>query len=191
MSPTPSHAESSNGHESGWQAVLLAAARAGDEGAFEVLVRAHQERAYGVALRLTDGPQDAQDVLQESLVQAWTALPGFRGEAGFGTWLVRIVINRCHNQRRSWRATQPLPEDATLPAAPGAEAVVVGQQHRDAVARAIATLPFDQRAALVLHTFDGCTHAETARILGTSEGAAKVRVHRARRALTERLREWG
>lgn len=174
----------------GWEKVLVDQAKGGDEGAFEALVRAHHDRAYGIALRMTRSPEDAQDVVQEALVSAWQALPGFRGESSFETWLVRLVINRCHNLRRDRRPAQPLGKTEVQDPRPQPETVVEAVQHRDAAVEAIAALPFDQRVALLLHTFAGYPHHQVAAILGTSEGAAKVRVHRARRALLDRLQDW-
>ena len=171
------------------QRELMERARSGDEDAFEVLVRRHEELAFRVALRMTGSPQDAQDVVQDALLAAWQALPGFHGDATFSTWLVRIVINRCHNLGRARHPTQPLLDE---PAAhsPTTDTVVVAHHHHDAVVRAVMALPFDQRAALVLHTFSGHTHAQVGAILGITEVAAKVRVHRARRALLDRLEDW-
>jgi RNA polymerase sigma-70 factor, ECF subfamily len=168
-------------------------ARTGDEQAFATLVRRHQDRLFAIALRMTGNPDDARDVLQETLIQAWQHLPGFRGEAQFGTWVTRILINRCHNLHRARRPVSPLPEDDTaaeMPRTPAAETLAVAGQRREAVRRALLALPPDQRAPLVLTTFGGYTHAETGRILGISEGAAKVRAHRARRALAGFLQEW-
>lgn len=170
--------------------VLLRRARAGDDGAFEALVRAHQDRAYATALRLTGNAHDAQDSVQEAFLQAWRALPDFRGDAGFSTWLTRIVINRCHNLRRSSRTVPAVLDDDLVGSTPGAEQVALDSVRENAVHDAVLALPFDHRAALVLHAFSGHSHAEIGRILGISEGAAKVRVHRARRALVDSLREW-
>ena len=169
-------------------------ARQGDESAFAGLVRTHQDRLYRVALRMTGDGQDAQDVVQEALLQAWLHLPEFRGEARFATWVTRILINRCHNLQRDRRPTDPLPDDVGstpgMPREPAAETVAVGAHRRDAVRRALLSLPLDQRAPLVLTAFGGYTHADVGRILGISESAAKVRAHRARKALSILLREW-
>jgi RNA polymerase sigma-70 factor (ECF subfamily) len=166
----------------------------GDEDAFAALVRTHQDQLYRVALRMTGNPADAQDVVQETFLQAWEHLPAFRGEARFSTWVTRILINRCHNLHRARRPTVPLPEESEtepgLPQAPAAETLAVAAHRRDAVRRALLSLPLDQRAPLVLITFGGYTHAETGRILGISEGAAKLRAHRARRVLSTLLQEW-
>jgi RNA polymerase sigma-70 factor (ECF subfamily) len=169
-------------------------ARAGDEDAFAALVRTQQDQLYRIALRMTGDASDAQDVVQETLLQAWQHLPGFRSESGFSTWVTRILINRCHNVHRARRPVDPLPEDtgsaSGMPRSPAADTLAVAAQSRDAVRRALLSLPLDQRAPLVLTTFAGHTFAETGRILGVSEGAAKVRAHRARRALATLLQEW-
>jgi RNA polymerase sigma-70 factor (ECF subfamily) len=169
-------------------------ARDGDEDAFAALVRTFQDRLYLVALRMTGNPEDARDVVQESFLQAWQALPAFRGEAQFSTWITRIVINRCHNLRRGQRPADPLPEEEhgapEVLRTPAAETLAIDEQRRDAVRRALLSLPLDQRAPLVLTTFAGYTHAEAGRILGVSESAAKVRAHRARRALATVLQGW-
>ncbi|WP_369832034.1 RNA polymerase sigma factor [Blastococcus sp. TF02A-26] len=103
-------------------------------------------------------------------------------------------MNRCLNLQRSRARTQPLPVDpddkAGLPHEPAAETSAIAAQRRDAVRKALLTLTFDQRAVLVLTTFGGYTFAETGRILGITENAAKVRAHRARRALLTQLQEW-
>lgn len=177
-----------------WEQTWLELARQGDEAAFAALVRAHQDRLYRVALRMTGDADAAQDVVQDALVQAWQHLPDFRGEAGFATWVTRIVINRCHNVRRAARPTVSLPDEDTageaLPTAPAAETLALTAQRREAVRQALLSLPFDQRAPLVLTTFGDYTYREAARIIGISEAAAKVRAHRARRVLATRLREW-
>ena len=172
------------------QAGWVDLARAGDEEAFAALVRTHQDRLYAIALRLTGKPHDAQDVVQEGFLQAWQGLPFFRGDARFSTWVTRIVINRCHNLRRGARPVEPLWGDDGAPTVPSADTVVIASQRWQAAQAAVLELPFDQRAALVLNTFAGYTHAETGRILGITESAAKVRVHRARKALLARMQEW-
>lgn len=175
--------------DSRWQRALVERARAGDEASFEALVHRHEDVAYRVALRMTGSAQDAQDVVQDALLSAWQNLATFHGDATFGTWLVRIVINRCHNLARARHPTQPLVEEPEAHD-PRTDTVVVEHEHHDAVVRAVMALPFDQRAALVLHTFSGHSHAQVGAILGITEVAAKVRVHRARRTLLARLRDW-
>lgn len=174
----------------GTLSALVDRAREGDEDAFAALVRHHQDRAYRIALRLTGRPPDAEDVVQEAFLHAWRGLPRFRQDAEFGTWLTRIVINRCHNLRRAARPADPLPDHDPALSTPGADSLVVEANRRNAALAAIADLPFDQRAPLVLQSFGGCTYAEVGRILGITENTAKVRVHRARTSLRARLQDW-
>lgn len=181
-----------------WEGELVARAREGDHDAFGELVKTHADRAYAIAMRMTGRPADAQDVVQESMIAAWQHLDGFTGGSSFNTWLTRIVINRCHNHRRASRPEAPLDgldegHDGLRLGGEwggGPDDAVVSRARLAAVQEAILDLPFDQRAALVLHTVAGCSHAESARTLGISEAAARVRVHRARAALVERLKEW-
>lgn len=181
-----------------WEAELVSRARAGDQEAFAELVGAHADRAYAIALRMTGRRADAQDVVQDSMVAAWQHLGAFAGQSTFATWLTRIVINGCHNHRRAARDEAAIDDlDPGRPASypggawqAGPEQVALARASLAAAQAAILTLPFDQRAALVLHTVAGCTHAQSAKILGISEGAARVRVHRARLALLQDLRQW-
>jgi RNA polymerase sigma-70 factor (ECF subfamily) len=164
-----------------------------DEQAFTELVRRHQDQLYRVALRMTDDPGTAEDVVQEALLQAWQHLAGFRAEARFATWVTRIVINGSLNVRRGPSRPAVPGEDLSadeLPASPAAEEEAMRRQQRAAVQQAVASLPFDQRAVLVLTAFAGYTHTETGQILGISQTAAKVRAHRARQALAARLQQW-
>lgn len=161
-------------------------------------MRTHADRAYAVALHMTGHRLDAQDVVQDSMVAAWQHLGGFAGQSTFATWLTRIVINTCHNLRRAGRdqvSIDEVDQDWPAPRPGGAwqggpEQVAVARASLTAAQVAILALPFDQRAALVLHTVAGCTHAQSAKILGISQGAARVRAHRARTALLQDLRQW-
>jgi RNA polymerase sigma-70 factor, ECF subfamily len=98
------------------ESVLVSLARDGDETAFEELVRRHQHQEFAVALHMISQYQDAEDVVQDAFLHAWRSLPAFRGEAGFGTWLTRIVLNKCHS-RRPRLATLPS-EEPNSPARP-------------------------------------------------------------------------
>ena len=171
------------------ESVLVGLARDGDETAFEELVRRHQHQQFAVALRMISHYQDAEDVVQDAFLHAWRSLPAFRGEAGFGTWLTRIMLNQCHSRSRRPRLAS-LPSEEAISSAPDIEQVALVRRQHEMVQQALLELPYDQRAALVLHVFAGHPYREVARVMNITENTAKVRVHRARKALTDRMREW-
>ena len=172
-------------------AYLVARAQDGYIDAYELLVRRHSAVAYRVALRLTGNHHDAQDVAQEALIAAWENLAGFRAGSSFSTWLYQIVTRRALNKIRHGRASasvELLPDAAGLAGEPAVQA----ERHlaADAVTDALRALPFPQRAAVVLHHFEGLSYAEVARVTGSTEPAVRSHLFRARRALSKRLEEW-
>ncbi len=172
---------------------LVRRAQEGYLDAFEVLLVRHRDRAYRIALRLLGDRAEAEDVAQDSMVQAWQSLPGFRGDATFSSWLYRIVVNKSRDAQRRRRPTLELdsPENADkLPRGLDPAGLVEGRAQAEALRAAIAALPFDQRAPLVLREFENRSYAEIASILGLSEAAARGRLARARQHLVEQLREW-
>jgi RNA polymerase sigma-70 factor, ECF subfamily len=170
----------------GW---LVNKARAGDMDAYEVLVRRHRDRIYRIALRMLGDRHDAEDIAQDVVIQVWTALAGFTGASSFTTWLYRIVVNRCLNQLRRRRWTRPVLESDPQPTA-GAEDTVIARQRAGAAMEAIAALPSDQRAVIVLHQLEGLSYREVAAVVNISEDAVRGRWHRARLNLMESLRSW-
>jgi len=139
----------------------------------------------------TDGQaDDAEDVLQESLLQAWRALAGFRGEAAFSTWLHRIVMNRARNRVSRSRRFEPLSGQERVPAEDGPDRLVEAAARAAALRAALGSLRSDQRSPLVLYALDGCSYEEIALRLGVSVPSVKGRIHRARRELARSLREW-
>lgn len=174
-------------------ALLVAAARSGDMAAFEELVRSHQHEVYGLAMRLTGNRELAADVAQEALVRAWRALPNFRGDAAFSTWIYRITVNVAWTRKRqaARRAARSLDEIGEV-----AEASSIGPEQageaadlRGRIRRALDQLPAGQRTLVVLKDVEGWTHAEIADALGISVSAAKVRLHRAHLKLRALLKE--
>lgn len=168
---------------------LVNKARAGDLDAYEVLVRRHRDRIYRIALRMLGDRHDAEDIAQDVMVQVWTALAGFTGASSFTTWLYRIVVNRCLNQLRRRRWTRPVLEGDPQPMV-GAEDTVIARQRAEAAMEAIAALPSDQRAVIVLHQLEGMSYREVAAVVNISEDAVRGRLHRARLNLLESLRSW-
>ena len=167
----------------------MARVRAGNTAAFEALLRRHQDRVYRIAYRMLGDREDAEDVTQDVAVQVWRVLSSFAGRSTFSTWLYRVVVNRCLNHRRRRRETRPL-LDTDHPATLGPEDRVIDAGRVDATAAAIAGLPPDQRAALVLFQVEGLSYREVAAILDISEAAVRSRLERARRNLLHALREW-
>jgi RNA polymerase sigma-70 factor (ECF subfamily) len=181
-------------------AELLAAHVAGDAEAFGELFTRHRDRLWAVALRTMGNPDDAADGLQEGMVAAFRRAASFRGEAAVTTWLHRVVVNACLDRLRAAkvRAADALPDDleeyagrGTLAsAAPDhddpAEHAVAGERRRLVVA-ALATLPHEQRAALVLVDMEGYPVSQVAVMLDCAEGTVKSRCSRGRARLAELL----
>jgi RNA polymerase sigma-70 factor (ECF subfamily) len=168
---------------------LLAACRNGDSGAFEEVVRGTYRQVYTQALRIVGDRQEAEDVAQEAYLRVFRGLAGFRGDAQFETWLYRIVANAALTHLRRRRRFGELmadPGDEELePADAGGAPETVAD--RDALAGAMASLSPALRAVVVLKDVYGLSCQEIGDQLGVSEGAVKVRLHRARRRLKELL----
>jgi RNA polymerase sigma-70 factor, ECF subfamily len=169
--------------------ILVRAAQNGDVDAFEELVRRHQTSIYRVALRMLGSRADAQDVAQETFVRAWRALPRFRHDSAISTWLYRIVTRRALDKIASRRSTGTL-DEVEVEAGPDPAQAAEDQERLRAVRRAIATLPPDQRAALVLREFEGLSYQEVAQVLGASVPAIKTRIHRARLTIIQQSSSW-
>jgi RNA polymerase sigma-70 factor (ECF subfamily) len=169
--------------------ILVRAAQNGDVDAFEELVRRYQTSIYRVALRMLGSSADAQDAVQETFVRAWRALPRFRHDSAISTWLYRIVTRRALDKIASRRSTGTL-DEVEVEAGPDPAQAAEDQERLRAVRRAIATLPPDQRAALVLREFEGLSYQEVAQVLGASVPAIKTRIHRARLTIIQQSSSW-
>jgi RNA polymerase sigma-70 factor (ECF subfamily) len=167
---------------------LLARHAAGDPDAFAVLVRRHRDRLWAVALRTTGDPDEAADALQDAMLSAHRAAGSFRGDAAVTTWLHRVVVNACLDRmrRRAARPTVPLPEhDHAHPVDPDDR---LGRRELAwEIERALATLPDEQRAALVLVDVQGYPVDEAAAILQIPVGTVKSRCARGRAKLVPLL----
>lgn len=169
--------------------ILVQAAQDGDVDAFEALVRRHQAAVYRVALRMLASQADAQDATQDTFVRAWRSLGRFRRESAVSTWLYRIVTRRCLDVIAARRPSQDL-EEMELDAGVDVSQSVEQHERLQAVTRAIAGLPGEQRAALVLREFEGLSYHEVADVLHTSVPAIKGRIHRARLAVLKQTTAW-
>ncbi len=173
------------------ETALVAAAAAGDAGAFEQLYRSHVSRVYGLCVRLVSGDRvKAEQYAQDAFVRAWENLRSFRGGAKFSTWLHRLTVNVVlgeHRLLKRWVSFEDLPEES----APVAELTTAHPQARVGdrldLERALAKLPKGARAVLILHDLEGYRHDEIAELTGIAAGTSKAQLHRARKLMKELL----
>ncbi|MFC5665817.1 RNA polymerase sigma factor SigM [Kitasatospora misakiensis] len=176
-------------------ASLLARHVGGDREAFGLLVNRHRDRLWAVALRTLGDREEAADALQDALVSAFRSAHTFQGRSAVTTWLHRIVVNACLDRARraATRRTRPLDDDPqrldTLvgSAEPADSPVVRAEVHRE-LSAALAELPVEQRAALVLVDMQGYPVAEAAALLGVPVGTVKSRCARGRARLLPLVR---
>jgi RNA polymerase sigma-70 factor, ECF subfamily len=171
------------------EATLVVRAQEGDVRAFEVLARRHQAALYRLAVRVMGEPTEAEDALQEALLDAWRRIGRFRGESAFSTWMYRVVTNRCLGMLRRRR---PVPVDRfdEAAAADSPERSAEVDAGMAALGRALQGLRDDLRVCWVLRELEGLGYAEIAQITGASEDAVRGRIHRARVQLAEVMRPW-
>lgn len=179
------------------EATLLARLRAGEDGAYEELVRSQGGRLLAVARRLLDSEEDARDAVQDAFLSAFRSIGRFEGEARLSTWLHRIVVNaslmklRTRRRKPEKSIEELLPrftEDGHMaePAVPwraGAESEAERAELRRLVLGQIHALPENYRNVLLLRDIEGLDTEETAQTVGISPNAVKTRLHRARQAL--------
>ncbi|GAA3056864.1 RNA polymerase sigma factor [Kitasatospora albolonga] len=173
--------------------VLAARAGDGDQESFAELMRRHTPRMLALATRMLDDRQAAEDEVQEACLAVWRKLPDFRGDSAFGTWLYRIVTNRCLNALRARRTEVPLDEarePASTDPADLPERAAESHASVDGLRAALATLTPEQRACWVLRELHGMTYDEIAEVTGIGEPAVRGRIFRARRQLTEAMAPW-
>jgi RNA polymerase sigma-70 factor (ECF subfamily) len=177
-------------------ATLLEQARAGDRRALETLLSRHQRRVYRFGLKMCRDPEDAKDVLQETLLAVARNVKDFRGASSVSTWLYTIARSFCIKKRRRSKFA-PEQEESLDARGPGLEArqitdpsrapddELAGRQIESALERAIAGLEPMYREVLVLRDVEGLTAPEVAEVMGLSVEAVKSRLHRARVAVRE------
>ncbi len=167
---------------------LVREAAGGSIAAFEGLYRRYERRIYALCLRMTGSPDQAEDCVQETFVQAWQKLASFEGRSAFGTWLHRIAVNKVLSvQRHDSRRPRLTSVDETLSDPYGAAPATVDAGAQMDLEQAIGRLPDGARNVFVLHAVHGYSHEETAGMLGVAVGTCKAQLHRARRLLGERL----
>jgi RNA polymerase sigma-70 factor (ECF subfamily) len=160
----------------------------GDRDAFRLLVRRHQDMLFAHALRMTGQGDVAADLVQTAFIKAYSSLDRCRNPDKFGGWAFRIVANQCKDYLKNVRRRN-VDLDSVEPVAGGEDPSddLERSELRRRLDAALGTLPADQREAFVMKHEEGWSYEEMAELLAVSVGALKMRVHRAREALVERL----
>lgn len=173
---------------------LLEQARRGERGALQQLLERHQSRVYRFGMKMCRDPEDAKDVLQDTLLSAARNVRNFRGGASISTWLYTIARSFCIKKRRQSKfapkkVTSILDEEAVHVADPGstADEVLASKQVERALEEAIGALEPMYREVLLLRDVEGLTAPEVASVTGASVQAVKSRLHRARLAVRARV----
>lgn len=177
---------------------LIVRWQAGDEAAFEELIRRHESRVYRLLYRMMGNKEDAEDLTQETFLSLHRHGHRFRAEARFSTFVYRVAANAALNRRRSLgrgraridklKVRQEAGDD--LPSSPrNPEDAAVGQEVSGHVRDALEQLSPSLRMPVILYDIEGLSYGEIARVLGIAEGTVKSRIHRARQALRELLSE--
>jgi RNA polymerase sigma-70 factor (ECF subfamily) len=179
---------------------LVAKVQQGDARAFDMLVLKYQHKILGLISRYVQDADEVQDVAQEAFIKAYRALPNFRGDSAFYTWLYRIAINTAKNHLVS-RSRRPPGSDVEVEDAEyfegGAalrdietpEAALYGAELKEVVERAIRELPDDLRTAVTLREFDGLSYEDIAEIMNCPVGTVRSRIFRAREAIDKQVRQ--
>jgi RNA polymerase sigma-70 factor (ECF subfamily) len=165
---------------------LIALAAGGDAQAFAVLAERHVGLMYAVCQRITGDDQDAVDALQEALTDAWRRIGSFEGRSAVSTWLYRIAANAATDEVRR-RAHRPEQADPAAGDLAGAHDVEASAVTRSTVAWALAQLPPQFRAAVVLREYHDLSYQQIAEVLGIPIDTVKSRISRGRQALAELL----
>ena len=166
-------------------AALLAAVRDGSELAFNTIVDRHQQAVRTFLRRMMGNDDDADDLAQETFLVAWGQARSFRGESSVRSWLCGIAWRKAKEAQRTWarRRARETEHHAQLES----DTVSPGMEDRLAVKRALAALPLEQRAAVILCLVCGCSHSEAAAILGAALGTVKSHVLRGRERLVKAI----
>lgn len=180
---------------------LVRRVQRGDKGAFDALVLKYQHKLVKLVMRYVRNPAEAEDIAQEAFIKAYRALPQFRGESAFYTWLYRIAINTAKNAVVS-RDRSPVEYDldrsntdesydmqGRMKDSETPEGLVLTDEIRSTVNAAIDALPEDLRTAIVLRELEGLSYEEIGAAMGCPVGTVRSRIFRAREAIDRRLRE--
>jgi len=179
--------------EAATASALVDAARAGDQRAFEALVRRYRKRIFALALHIIGSSSEADDIPQEVFLKAYRALPAFEGRSQFFTWVYRMTVNRSLNARRDRARRGEDGDDPRLELAVAVDArsnpgrATELRQSYARLLRALDSLPIDMRTTVILVSLQGMSHGEVAVVQSVSEGTIAWRMHEARRRLHEAM----
>lgn len=177
---------------------LVKRVQKGDKGAFDMLVLKYQHKIVNLVMRYVRDPDLALDITQEAFIKAYRALPRFRGDSAFYTWLYRIAVNTAKNHLAAQRR-RPMdieldmqdPEQfdlhAKLKETDTPEGISISRELKETVERAIQSLPDDLRAAIILRELDGMSYEEIAETMECPVGTVRSRIFRARDAIAKKV----
>lgn len=179
---------------------LVEKARQGDKRAFGLLVEKYQRRLYRLLSRMVRDPEEVEDIAQETFIKAYRALPNFRGDAAFYTWLYRIGVNTAKNYLATRKKAMPTISDQALDDDDEPDERLVAQdiatpeselhskQIAIAVNQAVEALPEELRSAITLREMEGLSYEEIAELMDCPIGTVRSRIFRAREAIAAKLR---
>ena len=179
--------------------LLVKRAQGGDRGAFDLLVLKYQQKIVKLVMRFVRDPTDALDVSQEAFIKAYRALPAFRGDSAFYTWLYRIAINAAKNHLAAAQRKPPEQQldsqdpdyyanDVRLRDEESPEGLVMQEQLRQTISRAMGSLPEELQTAIVLREIEGLSYEEIAQAMDCPVGTVRSRIFRAREAIDASIR---
>ena len=174
--------------------LLISRARGGDRDAFGALVEQYRDNVYRLAYRMCGNAYDADEAAQEAFVAAWRALPNFRGDAKFSTWLYRLTTNAAIDVMRREKRHQTVGDGEMIDLADDADSpqeTVERTEQQEAVQEALATLSEEYREVLLLRYMEEMDYAEIAEVLQLPSGTVKSRINRAKAALKTALLKSG
>lgn len=177
--------------------LLVERSKKGDRESFEQLVRLYENKVFTIAYRLMGNHADAADLAQDAFIKIYQALPNFRGDSSFSTWIYHITVNVCRDELRKRQRRPTVSLDETTgennityeirSTAPGPEEMLDQNETQVMIQQCLNTLSDDYRSILVMREIQELSYEEIAETLGCSLGTVKSRLSRARQALKEKL----
>lgn len=169
---------------------VIEACKRGDHDAFAALFEAHKDRVYSIALRFSGDPAAAMDIAQDTFLKLLGAIRDFRGDASFDSWVYRLVVNSCLDQKRRTQRWVPAVEDFLSALRASGESALqrlMRDEMRQSVQQVVAALAPDQRIVVILRYTESLSYDEIGEILGCPAGTVASRLNRAHKVLERRL----